>query len=67
MELRVIKPFWESKRFWWNVGAVILAVVQSLTGTGVIPEEVMAVVGALGNVVLNQKSDGARLTAGARQ
>ena len=66
METRVVKPFWESSRFWWNIGTVLIAIVQGLAGAGVIPDEALAIVNPIGNVILNQRSDGARLTVGAR-
>jgi len=62
VEVRIAKPFWESSRFWWNLVTVLVAVVQALAGSGVIPTEALAIINPIGNVILNQRSDGARLT-----
>lgn len=62
-QVRPEKPFWQSKRFWFNLLTLGLGVAGTLGTAGIIPASAMAVVNPVGNLVLNQLSDGAKLTA----
>ena len=59
---RKTKPFYQSKRFWGNALLTGLGVVSQLAGDGTIHGSTGLIVGALSNVLLNQFSDGAKLT-----
>jgi hypothetical protein len=61
MDVRTNKPFWLSKRFWWNLLTLGFGAASILGAQGVIPGETMAIVNPIGNLILNQISDGAKL------
>lgn len=59
MEPRVEKPWYKSKRMWFNI---VMGIGAVLAQHNVIPADAVAGVGAIGNVILNSVSDGAKLT-----
>ena len=63
MEVRESKPWWRSKRFWWNLLTLGLGITSVLGQQGVIPGEAMAIVNPIGNLVLNQITAGEKITA----
>lgn len=56
------KPFYQSKRFWMNTLLAALGLASDLSGAGVINGPTGLIVGAASNLLLNQFSDGAKLT-----
>lgn len=60
-DFRIEKEFWKSKRFWWNILTLGLGVLGGLGDAGVISGQAMAVINPVGNMILNQVTDGAIL------
>lgn len=58
-EVRISKPWYKSWRTWFNLlmGCSAVAAQQ-----GLIPPAVIAAVAPIGNMILNQISDGAKIT-----
>lgn len=63
MEIRNSKPWYQSWRTWFNL---LMGVGTVAAQQGLIPAETVAAVGTIGNLVLNQITDGAKITLTAK-
>ena len=63
MDTRIEKPWYQSKRFWFNLLTLGLGIFTSLGTSGVIDGKVIAIAAPIGNLLLNQITDGAKLTS----
>lgn len=59
METRASKPWYKSTRTWFNLLMGLGAVAAQ---QGLIPADAVASVGTIGNLFLNQITDGAKIT-----
>ena len=66
MEIRSTVPWYKSKRVWWNFITIALGIGQHLSDGGGIPAGTMEIINPLGNLLLNQLTDGAKITATQR-
>ena len=60
--MQIEKSFWRSRRFWFNAITVALGLAGHFADAGILSAGTMAIVNPVGNLILNQVSDGAKLT-----
>lgn len=61
MEVREEKVWYRSKRTWFNIGAIVLSVLDQISSLGLGGEWIAPVI-AGGNLILNQATRGDRIT-----
>ena len=62
MEVRNEKPWYASKRFWFNLLTLGIGIFATLGQNGIVDEKVIAIGVPVGNLILNQLTDGAKIT-----